>query len=119
AGILEQKLLDGSYDQQCDRGVRTDMAGTAAMRAGLHGRFENAGANALTAHFHQPEMGDAAELYPCAIVLEVLLEPLLDSPIVAVFLHIDEIDDDQTGEIPQSELAGHFFRCFQIRMKRR
>ena len=47
ARILEQEFLDGPHHEQRDGRFRADMPGSAAMRAGLHGRLEDAGANAL------------------------------------------------------------------------
>ena len=95
------------------------MAGAAAMRAGLHRRFQHAGADALARHLHQAEMRDAADLDARAVVLEVVLQPLLDRAVVAVLLHVDEVDDDQAGEIAQAQLARDFLGRFQIGLERR
>ena len=117
-GILEQEFLDPPHHQQRHRGVGTDMARAATMRAGLHGRFEHRGADALAAHLHEAEMRDAADLNAGAVVLEAILQLLLDRPVVPVLLHVDEVDDDQSGEVAQAQLPRHFLRRFQIGLER-
>ena len=79
--------------------------------------FKNAGANALARHFKQPEMRDAADLDAGAIILQTILHPLFDRAVVAVFFHVDEIDDNQTGKIAQAKLTRNFIRCFKIRLQ--
>ncbi len=96
------------------------MTGAAAVRAGLHGRFQHAGADALARHFHETEMRDAAELDAGAVVvLQVILEALFDRTIVAVLLHVDEVDDDEAGKVAQAQLAGDLFGGLQIGVQRR
>ena len=80
--------------------------------------FENAGADALTRHFKQAEMGDAADLDAGAIILQTILHPLFDRPVVAVFFHVDEVDDNQAGKIAQTQLTRDFIRCFKICLQR-
>ena len=84
------------------------------MRA-LAGRcFQHAGAQTLTAHFHQAKARNAADLNTGAIVLQRLLHRLLDLADVGVHLHVDEVDDDQARHVAQAQLAGDFTRGFQI-----
>ncbi len=64
-------------------------------------------------------MRDAAELDARAVVLEVILQPLLDGTVVAVLLHVDEVDDDQAGQIAQAKLSGDFLGRLQIGLQRR
>ena len=64
-------------------------------------------------------MRDAAELDAGAVVLEVILEPLLDRTVVAVLLHVDEVDDDQAGKVAQAKLAGDFLGRLQVGVERR
>ena len=44
-------------------------------------------------------MGDVADLDAGAVVAERFLEPPLDRAVVALLVHVDEIDDDQAREI--------------------
>ena len=63
-------------------------------------------------------MRDAADLDAGAVVLQAVLQPLLDRAVVAVLLHVDEVDDDQAGKVAQAELAGDFLGRFQIGLER-
>ena len=47
-----------------------------------------------------------------------VLEPALDAAVIALFVHIDEIDDDQAGEIAQAQLARDFVGGLQIGFER-
>ena len=118
ARILEQELFDRPHHHQRHRRVGAHMAGAAAMRAGLHRRFQHAGADALARHLHQPEMRDASDLDAGAIVLEVILQPLLDGAVVPVLLHVDEVDDDEAGKVTQPQLPGDFLGGLQIGVER-
>ena len=42
----------------------------------------------------------------------------LDRAVVALLVHVDEVDDDQAGEIAQAELSGDFFRRLQVGLER-
>ena len=81
-------------------------AGAGAMRADDGRAFEHAGADALARHFQQAEVRDAADLDAGAVVLQRVLEAALDGAVVPVLLHVDEVDDDEAGEIAQAQLAG-------------
>ena len=63
-------------------------------------------------------MRDAADLDAGAVVLEALFEPALDRTVVAVLVHVDEIDDDQAGKVAQPQLAGDFVRRLKIGLER-
>ena len=63
-------------------------------------------------------MRDAADLDAGAILLEAFLQPPFDRAVVALLVHIDEVDDDQPGEIAQPQLAGDFVRRFEIGLER-
>ncbi len=64
-------------------------------------------------------MRDAADLDAGAVVLQRVLDPALDGAIVAAFLHVDEIDDDEAGEIAQAQLASDLVGRLQIGAQRR
>ena len=53
-------------------------------------------------------MRDAADLDAGAVVAQRVLQPALDRAVVALLVHVDEVDDDQAGEIAQPELARDF-----------
>jgi len=46
--------------------------------------------------------------------LERLLEAPLDRAVVALFLHVDEVDHHQTRKVAQAQLAGNLIGCFEI-----
>ena len=63
-------------------------------------------------------MRDAADLDARPVVLERVVEPALDRPVVALLLHVDEVDDDQAGEVAQAKLAGDFVRRLEVGLQR-
>ena len=111
-------LLDAA--QHMDRAAldAADMAEAVAMRAGDEVRLGQARAQALAAHFHQAEMADLADLDARAVVLQRLLEAALDHGVVLLRLHVDEVDDDQPGEIAQPQLARHLVGGLQVGLDR-
>ena len=63
-------------------------------------------------------MRDAADLDAGAVVLQAILQLLLDRAVVALLLHVDEVDDDQAGKVAQPELAGDFFGRLEVGLER-
>ncbi len=117
-GAALELLLDHAQALQGDRGHRADMAGAAAVRALVGRAFQHAGADALARHLHQAEMRDAADLDAGAVVLEAILEAPLDRAVVALLVHVDEVDDDQPGEVAQPQLAGDFLGRLEVGLER-
>src|SRR6185437_383081 len=107
--------------QYMDRRVlrAADMAGAAAMRAGDKAGFRQRRTQSLPAHFHQAEMTYMAHLDTGAVVLERLLQATLHHCVVALRLHVDEVDDDQAGQVTQPQLARRLVSGFQIGAERR
>ena len=64
-------------------------------------------------------MADAADLDAGAVVLQRLLEAALDGAVVALLLHVDEVDDDQAGEVAQPQLAGDLVGGLEVGLERR
>jgi hypothetical protein len=88
-------------------------------RSSEYGRaFQHAGADALARHFEQAEMRDAPDLDAGAVVLEAIASAPLDRAVVALLVHVDEVDDDQAGEVAQAQLAGDFLGGFEIGLER-
>ena len=92
--------------------------GAAAVRAVLGRAFEHAGADALARHFQQAEMRDAPDLDAGAVVLEAVLQPAFDRAVVALLVHVDEVDDDQPGEVAQAELPRDLVGGLEIGLER-
>ena len=70
------------------------MSRPVAVRTGLQTALQQPGADALPRHFQEAEWRYAPDLDARPVVLERFLEPLLNRTVVAVLLHIDEVDDD-------------------------
>ena len=66
----------------------------------------------------QAERADAADLDARAVVPHRVLQPPLDRAVVAMLFHVDEVDDDQPGEIAQAQLPRDFFGGFEIGLER-
>ena len=62
-------------------------------------------------------MRDAADLDAGAVVLQMILQTLLDGAVVAVFFHVDEVDDDEAGKVAQAQLTRDFFGGFEVRLE--
>src|SRR6202043_4018882 len=61
---LHQDFLETAQQLQRHRRYRTDVAASAALRAGFRRTLQHAGANALARHFEQAEMRDASARVP-------------------------------------------------------
>ena len=109
-------FLDRAQDRQRHAVVRPDQAGAVAMRAGLGGRFQHPRAQPLARHLQQAEARDAADLDAGAIGLQPILEPFLDARVVLALVHIDEVDDDQPGQVAQTQLARDLVRGLAVRL---
>src|SRR5437899_10287364 len=90
------------------------MAAAAALRAGLRRTLQHAGADALARHFEQAEMRNAPDLDPRAVLPQAIAELALDRAVVALLVHVDEVDDDQAGEVAQAQLPRDFLRGLHV-----
>ena len=88
------------------------------MRAGLGRGLGQRRAQPLARHLQQAERADPADLDAGAVVLQRVLQPLLDRALVAVLLHVDEVDHDQPGEVAQAQLARDLVGGFEVGAER-
>ena len=88
------------------------------MGAGLAGAFQHTGAHALARHFHQPETADAAHLNARAVSFQSFFHLAFNGTIIAIFIHIDEVDHQQTGKVAQARLPRNLNGSFQIGCQR-
>ena len=51
----------------------------------------------------QTEMRDAAYLNARTVVLEAILQFALNGPVVFRLFHVNEVDDDKSGEVAQTQ----------------
>ena len=91
----------------------------AAARADLGRHLREGGAQALARHFHQPEAGDAPHLDACAVHFQCFAQAVLDRALIPRARHVDEVDDDQSADVAQAQLAADFLRRFEVRVERR
>ena len=110
----DQVLFDGAHHGECAGRDRAHDAAAFAMRAHTGRTFEQTRAQALARHFEQTEMADAPHLDAGPVVLQRFLQAALDRAVVALLLHVDEVDDHEAGEIAQAQLPGDFVGCFEI-----
>ena len=64
-------------------------------------------------------MRDAADLDARAVGAQAVLQLALDRAVVALLLHVDEVDDDEAGEVAQPKLARNLLRRFEVGLERR
>ena len=88
-----------------DRAALADRAHAIAARAGLVSRFAERRTKTLTGHLQQAEAGDLADLYPCAVHAYGIAQPVFDVALIALWSHVDEVDDDESAEIAQAQLT--------------
>ena len=119
AGVVLHRMLFGEADdRQRQRFDAAHAAVAVAARADQLAGFAQARAQPLARHFHQAELGDAAELDAGAVVLQRLRELVLDVALVLVRRHVDEVDHHQAAQIAQTHLPRDFLGRFQIGVER-
>ena len=84
------------------------------MRALACRCFKYARAQPLTAHLHQAERRNPANLNSCTIVGQCTLHGLFDFTDVGIVLHVDKVDYDETRHVAQPQLSCDFVRGFKI-----
>ena len=93
---------------------RTHHAGAITMHTRFATAFENASAHALARHFHQAKRANTTHLNARPIAFQRFFHFALDRPIVTIFIHVDEIDNQQASQITQPRLAGHFHSRLEV-----
>ena len=63
-------------------------------------------------------MRDVPDLDARAVVPQAFLQPALDRAVVALLVHVDEVDDDQAGEVAQAELPRDFLGGLHVGLER-
>ncbi|EXJ14961.1 hypothetical protein D779_2016 [Imhoffiella purpurea] len=117
--VLHRLLFEDAQDRQCQGLDAADGAAALAARADLLARLAERGTQTLARHLQQPEARDAGDLNPCPVLLERLAQPVLDLSLVLGRGHVDEVDDEETAEVAQTQLAGDLVGRLQIGVERR
>ena len=115
---LHQYFLEAAQQLQRHRRHRTHVAAAAALRAGFRRTLQHAGADALARHFEQAEMRDAADLDSGAVLPQAIAELAFHRTVVALLVHVDEVDDDQAREVAQPQLPRDFLGGLEIGLER-
>src|SRR5687767_2512422 len=119
AGVfLHRFFLHDAQHVQRGRLGAADEAGAAAARAADVRGFLERGLQALARELHQPEARDLADLHAGAVVLERVAQAVLDLALVALRFHVDEVDDDQSAQVAQPELARHLVGGLEVGAQR-
>src|SRR5687767_11768446 len=112
--LLHRFFLHDAQDVQRGRLGAADEAGAAAARAADVRGFLERGLQALARELHQPEARDLADLHAGAVVLERVAQAVLHLALVALRLHVDEVDDDQAAEVAQPRVARAEFTSMAV-----
>src|SRR5688572_4648267 len=119
AGVFLHRLfLDDAQHVQRGGFGAADEAGAAAARAADVGGFFKRGLQALARELHEAEARDLADLDPGPVVAQGVAQPVLDFALVSLRLHVDEVDDDETAQVPQAQLPSDFLGGFEVRAER-
>ena len=65
-------------------------------------------AETLPRHLQKAEMADMADLNARPVVAQAFFELALYGAVVAPLVHVDVVDNDQSRQVPQAHLPGHF-----------
>ena len=117
--LLHRLFLQDAQDVERARFGAADVADAVAARTRDVGRLGERRAQPLARQLHQAEARDLAELHAGAVVAQRVLQAGLDFALVLGALHVDEIDDDESAQVAQAELAGDFVGGFEIGVERR
>ncbi len=84
------------------------------MAAGL----VEGGTQTLTRHLQQTETGDPAELDAGSVLMHGLTQTVFHFALMANRRHIDEVDNNQTTQVTQTQLTGNLIGRFQVGLQR-
>ena len=84
------------------------------MGAGPGAGLEQARAQPLARQLQQAESADLADLDARPVGPHGFLQPFLDRVPVLGHRHVDEVDDDQPGKVPEPQLARYFIRRLEV-----
>ena len=104
----------GPPQLQANRRDRLDPAPAPAGRAGPHERPLQVLAPPLPGELNQAELRDLEYALPGAVLPQFRLEPGEHRATVFFTLHVDQIDDEDAGQVPQPNLADGLRGRFEI-----
>src|SRR6185369_17214861 len=101
-------------DLIADSGFGFYIAAPFTVRAGLAHHPSHALPDTFPGHFDQPEFGDLQDVGFRLVTLQCFFQRTEDLLPVHLFFHIDEVYDNDSADIPESELVGDLFHRLQI-----
>ena len=119
AALADAFFLDRPEHMQRHRFGRADVPGPVAVGAALGARLEQARTQPLARQLEQAKGADLADLDAGAVGLHGFLQALFDHVLVPRARHVDEVDDDEPGKIPEPQLARDFLRRLEVGLVRR
>src|SRR5579863_6840454 len=112
--VLAQLLADQTQYRERHRLDAADAADAHAARADDVARIAERGPQPLARHLEQPEARQAPDLDAGAVHLHGIAQPVLDVALVLARLHVDEVDDDQSADVTDAQLAGDLIGRLEI-----
>ena len=114
AVVLHGLFLNDPQNLQCRAFSVANVACATATWAGDGGTLGQGGFEALAAHFEQAEFADGTELHAGTVLAQGVAQAVFHFAAVFALVHVDEVDHDQTAQVAQAHLAGHFVSGFQV-----
>src|SRR6202008_369608 len=93
---------------------RDDDATAVTALALLRERLKQPGTDPLTGHLHEPERRHLGNLVLGPVPRQALKKPAQHELAVRLEHHVDEVDDDDTADVTQPELANDLLRGLQV-----
>jgi len=93
---------------------RDNEASSVAHRTHARHRFQEALVDPLSCHFHEPELGDVKHLGSSLVTRQGLAKRRGHRLAVALGLHVNEVNDDDSTNIAQTELSRNLFGGFEV-----
>ena len=112
--ILARLFADQAQQRERHRFDGADAADALATRAHLVTRVRQRRAQSLPRHLEQTEAREAPDLDARAIHFHGIAQAIFDRALIAAFFHVDEVDDDQTADVADAQLAGDFVGGFEV-----
>ena len=114
--VLADLLTDQAQQGERHRLDGADAADAGAARAHLVARIAERGAQALARHLEHAEARQTADLDARTVHLHRIAQAIFDGALVARFVHVDEVDDDQTADVADAQLAGDLVGRLEVRV---
>ena len=116
--VLHGFFLKDAQDVESARiGIAND-ARSVAARAGHVRALIESRPQPLAREFHEAEARNLAHLNAGSVVVKGIAQSLLDLSLGFCRLHVDEVNNDESSQVTQTELAPHLVGCLEVSAKR-